>query len=88
MKLININTKLGNKILEDLKNDGWKKTKEYSILAFDKGIDYDSYTIKKNKLKLEFEWTNWLEWEISGSHSELNFLTKQYNLKTNQQVVT
>ena len=47
MKLIDIKTEVGNKILEDLLNDGWKKIREYSPVAFDKSIDFDSYVLKR-----------------------------------------
>lgn len=83
MKLENIDTELGNTILKDLRKSGWRKTKEYSWLAFDKGIDFDSYTLKKDGQKLYFEWTNWFEWEITGSESTLAAIAKEYQLKIN-----
>jgi len=85
MKLIDIETELGNKILEDLISDGWKKIREYSPVAFDKGIDFDSYVLKKNKSKLKFKWNNWFEWEISGPENELEVIARKYSLSSNQE---
>lgn len=81
MKLTSIKTELGNKILEDLAKDGWKKTKEYNLFAFDKGIDFDSYTLKKAGMCLEFEWTNWFEWEIEGPNKDITALVEKYGLE-------
>ncbi|WP_181389622.1 DUF4166 domain-containing protein [Leucothrix pacifica] len=80
MKVENIDTDLGNKILEDLKQQGWKLGAQYSPLAFDKGIDFDSYTLKKDQSKLYLEWTNWFEWEIHGSKQDLDQLAEKYEL--------
>jgi len=80
MKLIDIKTELGNQILENLLADGWKKTREYSPVAFDKGMDFDSYVLKKGNSKLKFKWTNWFEWEIRGAESELEIIVKKYDL--------
>ncbi len=82
MKIKDIKTELGNQIIDDLLKDGWKKVKEYSLLAFDKGIDYDSYTLKKGWSKLKFVWDNWFEWEINGSAKDINALIDRYQLMT------
>jgi len=81
MKIENIETNLGNTILDELKEDGWKVSAEYSPLAFDKGMDFDSYTLKRNKAKLYFKWTNWFEWQIQGSDIEVNYLITKYKLR-------
>ncbi len=47
IKIIELDTDYGIKIIDDLKSKGWKQTKQYSPFAFDKGIDFDSYTLKK-----------------------------------------
>lgn len=80
MKLVDIKTETGNKILEDLLSEGWKKTHKYSPVAFDKGIDFDSYVLKKDNSKLKFKWTNWFEWEIFGEKNELQTIAKKYDL--------
>ncbi len=84
MKITNIKTQTGNTILDALKKDGWKQTQEYSPLAFDKGIDFDSYTLKKAGETLAFEWTNWFEWEISGSTEVIENLVEKYGLEGHQ----
>ncbi|WP_428241689.1 hypothetical protein [Gynuella sp.] len=84
MKAINIKTELGNEILASLiKLHGWRVKSEYSKLAFDKGIDFDSYILEKEGVRLEFEWTNWFEWEISGSIETLQELAKNYGFELN-----
>jgi len=80
MKVADIKTEMGNKILEDLANQGWKTVREYSSLAFDKGIDFDSYTLKKGESKLEFKWNNWFEWDIVGTEDDIETIVKKYNL--------
>ena len=83
MKLVDIKTDIGNKILEDLIAEGWKKTREYSPVAFDKGIDFDSYVFKRGNSKLKFNWTNWFEWEIIGEKNELQIIAEKYRLSAN-----
>ena len=82
MKIIDLDTEKGAEILDALKADGWKKVAEYSCLAFDKGIDFDSYTLKKGSAKLVFDWTNWFEWEITGTRAAVEALARHYGLKT------
>lgn len=76
-----IETELGNTILDKLKSERWRVISQYSPLAFDKGIDYDSYTLQKGQEKLEFEWDNWFEWKISGSEMVLAELATRFSLK-------
>jgi hypothetical protein len=54
MKIENIDTEKGNEILVQLRKDGWKISDQYNRLAFDKGIDFDSYTLKKGDEKIVF----------------------------------
>ncbi|WOD29148.1 hypothetical protein RYH70_03575 [Alloalcanivorax xenomutans] len=81
MKVIDLDTEKGNQLLETLMSEGWKKIKEYPSLAFDKGIDFDSFTLRKDGLELVLEWTNWFEWEIRGEDAALEALADQYGLK-------
>lgn len=81
VKIFDLETNLGIKIIEGLKNKGWKQTKQYSPFAFDKGIDFDSYTLIKDGLKLTFEWCNWFGWEVKGSPDTLETLAIEYSLK-------
>lgn len=78
-KIENIETALGNEILESLKVDGWKVTKQYSPLAFDKGIDFDSYTLKKDGQRINFEWTNWFEWTIRADQAVIAEINQRIN---------
>lgn len=79
-RIDNISTELGQQILDDLAKDGWKKVSEYSCLAFDKGIDFDNCTVRKHHEKLYFEWTNWFEWEVTGTTSAIAMIADQYHL--------
>ena len=58
MKIENIDTETGNKILKQLRQDGWKITDQYDRFAFDKGTDFDSYTLTKGNDELCLEWSN------------------------------
>lgn len=82
MKIEYIETEKGNEILDQLRTDGWKLTDQYNRLAFDKGIDFDSYTLTKGNETLYFEWSNWFEWTIQGSNIEIENLISKYKLKT------
>tara|TARA_A100001391_G_scaffold117899_1_gene79921 strand:- start:4274 stop:4465 length:192 start_codon:yes stop_codon:yes gene_type:complete len=50
-------------------------------LAFDKGIDFDSYTLRKDSLELVLEWSNWFEWEIRGDQEALQPLAEGHGLE-------
>lgn len=80
MKIINLPTIKGNAIIHILRREGWTKTKEYSWLAFDKGIDFDSYELHKDGQLLAFTWTNWFEWEVTGSCIAVSNLAQAYCL--------
>ena len=43
MKIEGVETALGNKIIDFLRAQRWRKIDEYSSLHVDKGIDFDSY---------------------------------------------
>ena len=85
MIIADIPTELGNDIIETLKKNGWKIRKQYNLFAFDKGIDFDSYTLKKGTDMLHFEWTNWFEWEIKGNPEKIIELADEYKLKITEQ---
>ncbi len=87
MKIVDLDTDSGIKIIDELKGRGWKQIKQYSPFAFDKGIDFDSYTLKKTGLKLRFEWCNWFGWEVTGSSAALEYLEVEYSLKIENGVV-
>lgn len=81
MKIEYIETEKGNEILIRLKEEGWRVADQYNQYAFDKGIDYDSYTLRKGDKELHFEWTNWFEWEIQGNEAEIGVLIKRFGLQ-------
>ena len=80
----NVETILGNAIIKDCLANGWSITSEYSKKMIDKGIDFDSYTISRNKQNLFFTWSNWDEWEIVGTEDTINWLIEAYSLASNQ----
>lgn len=71
LTLSGISTDIGEQLIAELKDRGWKVVKEYSRLAFDKGIDYDAYSLQRNGERVECVWDNWTEWEIIGPHAAL-----------------
>jgi len=82
MKAIDIKTETGNEILDVLvKTKGWRIQSQYDAIAFDKGIDFDSYTLEKNGMELYFEWTNWFEWEISGDPVTIQKLSQDFSFE-------
>ena len=77
-RIEDIPTDLGNALLRDLLSSGWRIVDQYPDHMFDKGIDYDSYTLKGQTGKLEFEWSNWDEWSILGSEESVDLLLSLY----------
>jgi len=75
-----IETGKGNELLEYLKKQGWRVTSQYNPLAFDKGIDHDHYELVRGDEKLLLEWSNWFEWQVTGSSLILNDLKEKLNL--------
>jgi hypothetical protein len=63
MKIEFIDTDIGDKIIDDLKESGWRLVDEYPMV-FDKGIDYDFYTLelgnksKRNNMATQDCWLN------------------------------
>ena len=78
--LRNLKTEPGNHLLEHLKSEGWKVKSQYSPFAFDKGIDYDSYTLVRDGLVVHFEWDNWFEWTLTGPEAVLAELMHRFGL--------
>ena len=75
-----VGTDLGRTILKDLKSDGWEITSEYSDQMFDKGIDFDAYTLEREGCRIDFEWTNWQEWTMTGPPETMAALAARYPL--------
>ena len=78
----NIETKLGNSIIDRLKSEKWKVVSQYSPFAFDKGIDFDSYTLQKDGREVTFEWDNWFEWKMSGGKSTIAEISRKFSLQS------
>ncbi|MFI8745998.1 hypothetical protein ACIGKL_12650 [Pseudomonas sp. NPDC077186] len=76
-----IDTEVGNGILDNLKAEGWRQVAQYSPLAFDKGIDHDSYRLRRGRDELNLEWDNWLEWKISGPGDVVEEIAQRFSLK-------
>lgn len=79
--LENIDTEVGNRILDSLKADGWRQVAQYSPLAFDKGIDYDSYRLRRGLEELRLEWDNWVEWTLSGPRERIEEIAERFSLR-------
>lgn len=76
-----IDTELGNRILEHLKAEGWRQVSQYSPLAFDKGIDFDSYRLRRGRNELRLQWDNWTEWEIEGCRETVEEIARRFELQ-------
>lgn len=76
-----IDTEVGNRILESLKANGWRQVAQYSPLAFDKGIDYDSYRLRRGLEELRLEWDNWVEWTLSGPRERIEDIAERFSLR-------
>ena len=66
-----------NQLIEDLKNEGWKKVYEYS--GVDAWIDYGQIKLKNDNMILNCEWDNWTEGSIEGPNSFI----KDFAIKNN-----
>lgn len=75
-----IDSVVGNRILHCLKAEGWRQVAQYSPLAFDKGIDYDSYRLRRGGEQLRMEWDNWMEWKISGRPEIIEQIARDFSL--------
>ncbi|TBU74340.1 hypothetical protein DNK06_19435 [Pseudomonas daroniae] len=80
--LEDIDTETGNRLLDSLKAEGWQVVAQYSPLAFDKGIDYDSYRLRRGPQELKLEWDNWMEWKLSGSSECVEEIARRFSLRT------
>ena len=79
--LENIETEVGNRMFESLKAEGWQQVAQYSPMAFDKGIDYDSYTLRRGLDELRLEWDNWFEWKLSGPSGLVEEIAERFSLR-------
>jgi hypothetical protein len=76
--LTDIKTETFNKLIADLRVEGWVKALEYDNI--DAWIDYGMIILRRDKQRLKCTWTNWEEGTIEGSPElvdELRPLLKQ-----------
>ena len=79
--LENIDTQVGNRILDTLKAEGWRQVEQFSPLAIQKGIDYDSYRLRRGLDELVLEWDNWFEWKLSGPRELVDEIARRFSLQ-------
>ena len=68
-----------NEILAAYIGSGWEKQYEYD--GMDAWIDYGRVDIEKGSGQLRFEWTNWLEGEISGPPNVLREIAENFEVQ-------
>ena len=73
-----IPTDIFNSYIDDFIQDDWIKYFEYS--GFDAWIDYGCIKLRKEKLRLKFEWDNWEEGSIEGPKPVIQSIAEKYNL--------
>jgi hypothetical protein len=75
-----IPTEQFNRLIAALRAEGWKKTSEYS--GFDAWIDYGYICLKKDGVKLKFEWDNWDEGSVEGPAAAIQGLGNRFGYPT------
>jgi len=75
----NIPTEQFNEIIQNHINDNWIKTYEYSCP--DAWLDWGCVKLKKNGMRLKFEWDNWTEGSIEGKPIVLEEIARLHGLK-------
>ena len=78
MTVIDIKTETFNRIVKELRSEGWRKIEEYDNV--DAWIDYGMVRLKKNDVTLKFEWTNWEEGSVEGPEEIVQALKTTYHL--------
>lgn len=79
MIIEDIPTDIFNRIVTDLREDGWITVSEYD--GMDAWIDYGRIVLQKEKSSLLFEWTNWFEGSVEGTNELLRSLQEDYGLQ-------
>ena len=79
MKVADIPTDTFNRIVKELRADGWRKTEEYD--NFDAWIDYGMLVLEKDGTSLRFEWDNWMEGAVDGPDEVVQEIRGKYSLK-------
>jgi len=78
MTVTDIKTDVFNRIVKELRSEGWKKVEEYDNV--DAWIDYGMVRLKKDDVTLKFEWTNWDEGSVDGPDELVDALKAKYAL--------
>ena len=78
MTVTDIKTDVFNRIVEELRSEGWKKIEEYDNV--DAWIDYGMVRLKKDDVTVKFEWTNWDEGSVDGPDDLVHALKAKYAL--------
>ena len=86
VKLSGLGTDLGYDFIVHLKKNGWIQIGQYSPSMFDKGVDYDRYSFFKWFKLISMEWSNWMDWDISGGTAGLMSEITKY-AQDNQMII-
>jgi len=78
-RLDRIPTAKFNDILSAHLASGWRKT--YAYDGFDAWIDYGRVDLSQGSNRLRFEWTNWLEGEVSGPPAVVRAIAETHGLE-------
>ena len=78
MTVTDIKTDMFNRIVQELRSEGWKKIEEYDNI--DAWIDYGMVRLKKGDVTIKFEWTNWDEGSVDGPDDVVRALKAKYAL--------
>lgn len=79
MKISDIPTETFNRIIDELRSQGWKKIEEYD--GFDAWMDYGKVVLRKSGEHLVFEWDNWEEGRVDGVDATIAAIARAYALK-------
>src|SRR5690242_18310083 len=74
----NIPTEQFDRLAKQLVDQGWRKTSEYD--GFDAWIDYGRIRLRKDRVRLTFEWDNWTEGSIEGPRTVVESLAREFGM--------
>jgi hypothetical protein len=72
-----------NQLIEAMTQDGWYKSSEYD--GFDAWIDYGKVVLKKDRLRLKFEWDNHTEGSVEGAREMVETIAREVGLPVSYQ---
>lgn len=73
-----IDTELFFRMVQFLKENGWKLIAEYDPEIFDKAIDFDYYEFEKDNETIQLAWDIWDEGELKTTDNTLKMLALQF----------